>query len=328
MSFLPGNAQHIGARSSQQDSFGFGDPDDEEFLAHGGFVAVVCDGMGGMEHGDAASRMAVRAFLEAYQRKTPAESIPDALERSAREANDRVVEMAHEMGAAESVGTTLVAAVLIDSVGSGQEMYFISVGDSGLFHVSEGQMQTVNRPHIFGNLLDNAVARGAMSKEQAMLHPERESLTSFIGVEVLEEIDRNVDPWPIHDGDSILLASDGLFKTLSNDEIVGSLNGNPQMWPDALVARTLARKYEYQDNVTVLSVTVQDQPSTLKLPPPAVAVEKAMMPETTVLLPPRKNRTRKWVAAVLIGMIVIAIAGGGGRWWYKKHHPTPISEKK
>ena len=274
MSFLPGNAQHIGARSSQQDSFGFGDPDDEVFLAHGGFVAVVCDGMGGMEHGDLASRTAVRSFLDAYGRKNPAESIPAALERSVREANEQVVEMAHELGAASSVGTTLVAAVLANS-GREKAMYFISVGDSGLFHVSNGQIQTVNRPHIFANLLDSAVSRGAMSKEQALLHPERESLTSFIGVEVLEEIDQNLDPWPMSDGDSILLASDGLFKTLMTEEILGSLIGPPQQWPDALVARTLERKYEYQDNVTVLSVTVQDRPTTVKLPPPAVEVEKA-----------------------------------------------------
>lgn len=267
MSFLPGNAQHIGNRGSQQDSFGFGDPDDEAFLAHAGFVAIVCDGMGGMEHGDAASRMAVRAFLEAYRRKDPSESIPDALERSAREANTRVVEMAHELGAAESVGTTLVAAVLLDSGGINKSMYFISVGDSGLFYVSDGQIQTVNRPHVFANLLENAVNRGAMSREQALQHPERESLTSFIGVEVLEEIDRNLDPWPISDGDSILLASDGLFKTLSTEEILESLQGHPQSWPDTLVARTLAKKYEFQDNVTVLSVTVKDQPDTLKLPP-------------------------------------------------------------
>jgi PPM family protein phosphatase len=326
MSFLPGNAQHIGNRSSQQDSFGFGDLDDEAFLAHGGFVAVVCDGMGGMEHGDAASRMAVRAFLEAYRRKSPAESIPEALERSAHEANDRVVEMAHELGAAESVGTTLVAAVLVDAGPKNKAMYFISVGDSGLFHVSDGQIQTVNRPHVFANLLDNAVARGSMSREQALVHPERESLTSFIGVEVLEEIDRNVDPWPLSEGDSILLASDGLFKTLSPEEILSALNGPAQGWPDALVARTLAKQYEYQDNVTVLSVTLQDRPDTLKLPPPAVAVEKGETPEKTVLLPARKKRSRKLVAALLIAGI--AIAGGGGRWWYKKHHPAAMTEKK
>ncbi len=327
MSFLPGNAQHIGARSSQQDSFGFGDPDDEEFLAHGGFVAVVCDGMGGMEHGDAASRMAVRTFLEAYRRKTPQESIPNALERSVREANARVVEMAHELGAAESVGTTLVAAVMLDAESWNKQMYFISVGDSGLFFVSDGRIQTVNRPHVFGNLLDSAVARGAMTKEQALLHPERESLTSFIGVDVLEEIDRNIDPWPLSDGDSILLASDGLFKTLSTEEILASLEGRPQAWPEILVARTLDQKYEFQDNVTVLSVTVSNRPDTLKLPPPPPpAVELKKESEKTVMLPPPKKTSRKLVAALLIGTIGIGLAGGG--WWYKKHHTQAITEKK
>jgi PPM family protein phosphatase len=327
MRFLPGNAQHIGARHSQQDSFGFNDPDDAAFIQHGGFLAIVCDGMGGMEHGDLAGRTGVRAFLEAYARKTAQESVPAALDRSVREANARVVALAHSLGRAESIGTTLVAAALLDG-GPGQaRLYWVSVGDSGLFHVSDGQIQTVNRPHIFGNLLDNAVARGSMSKEQALLHPERESLTSFIGVEVLEEIDRNVDPWPISDGDSILLASDGLFKTLSPEEILESLNGHPQAWPDALVARTLAKKYEFQDNVTVLSVAVQDQPDTLKLPPPAVAVEREVKPEITVMLPPRQKRSRKLVAAGLIVLAGIA-AGGGGRWWYKKHHPAPVTEKK
>jgi len=327
MSFLPGNAQHIGARSSQQDSFGFGDPEDEAFLAHGGFVAVVCDGMGGMEHGDLASRTAVRTFLDAYRSKTPEESIPDALERSAREANDRVVEMAHSLGAAEGVGTTLVAAVLVESVLDSKSMYFISVGDSGLFHISDGQMQTVNRPHIFANILDTAVSRGTLSKEQALLHPERESLTSFIGVGVLEEIDRNVDPWPIAEGDTILLASDGLFKTLTAEEVLESCHGHPQSWPDALVARTLEQKYEYQDNVTVLSVTVRDKPDTLKLPPPAVAIEKTAAPKT-LPLPPRGKRSRRIIATVLGIAIAGTAVAGGGRWWYKKHHPVQATEKK
>jgi PPM family protein phosphatase len=326
MSFLPANAQHIGSRNSQQDSFGFGDLDDEAFLKHGGFVAVVCDGMGGMEHGDLASRTAVRTFLEAYHRKTPAETIPEALERSAREANDRVVEMAHELGAAESVGTTLVAATLVDAGASDKSMYFISVGDSGLFHVSGGQIQTVNRPHIFANLLDNAVSRGALSKEQAMLHPERESLTSFIGVDVLEEIDRNVEPWPLSDGDTILLASDGLFKTLKLDQILEKLNGHPQRWPDVLVARTLDAGYEYQDNVTVLSVTVKDGPDTLKLPPPAVEVPPVRA-EKTLVFPPKPKRPRKLLAAgLIIALSGIAVTGGG--WWYKRHHPPRITEKK
>jgi serine/threonine protein phosphatase PrpC len=186
------------------------------------------------------------------------------------------------------------------------------VGDSGLFYVSEGQIQTVNRPHIFANFLDKAVTRGAISKQQALLHPERESLTSYIGLGNLDEIDRNLDPWPLSDGDSILLASDGLFKTLSAGEILDSLKGLPQAWPDALVQRTLSKKHEFQDNVTVLSVTIQDHPQTLKVPPPA---EQEVAPAKTARLP----APRKLVGAALIVIAGTAILGGGGRWWYKRH---------
>ncbi len=72
-----------------------------------------------------------------------------------------------------------MATVLVDGGMRDRSMYFISVGDSGLFHVSEGQIQTVNRPHVFANILDSAVTRGSMSREDALLHPERESLTSL-----------------------------------------------------------------------------------------------------------------------------------------------------
>jgi protein phosphatase len=103
--YLHGDAQHIGSRRHQQDSFGFSDPD-EAFQAHGGFVAVVCDGMGGMEHGDIASQTAVRAVLEAYAPKTAEESIPQALERSVHQANERVFAAAQSLGVAEGAGTT------------------------------------------------------------------------------------------------------------------------------------------------------------------------------------------------------------------------------
>jgi len=254
MRFLPANAQHIGDRHTQQDSFGFGDLENRAFVAHGGFLAAVCDGMGGMEFGDAASRTAMQAFLGAYQAKTAEESIPQALERSVRAANDAVVALAHEYGLSEGMGTTLAAAALRDS-----ELYYISVGDSGIFHLRGGALQMINHPHVFANLLDAAVARGTMSQADAENHPERESLTSFIGAESLEEIDRNVEPIAIQEGDAILLASDGLFKTLSQGEMLACIAGarNPQSWPEALVAQTMAKKREHQDNVTVLAIAAE-----------------------------------------------------------------------
>lgn len=325
MHFLPGNAQHIGSRHSQQDSFGFGDPEDGEFLAHGGFLAVVCDGMGGMEYGDAASRTAVRAFLEAYRRKTPQESIPVALERSVHEANHQVVSLARRLGLPEGIGTTLVAAALHQ-----QSLYFVSVGDSGLFVSSGGDFRMVNHPHVFANVLDAAVARGAMSPEDALAHPERESLTSFIGIEALEEIDRNIHPFPLLEGGTILLASDGMFKTLTHQEIVACLGGNPQAWPEILVDRTLAKQREFQDNVTVLSVTLaaDDVPTlarTVALHGPEIlpalptlgsapAVDGLTPVESKVQNPKLTgsvSRNGLWIAIVIL--LLAAVAAG---WWY------------
>ena len=81
-------------------------------MHHAGSLAIVCDGMGGMEHGDAASRIAVSAFISAYEEKASAESIPEALVRSARYANQQVVGLATALNLLGGVGTTLVAAAV------------------------------------------------------------------------------------------------------------------------------------------------------------------------------------------------------------------------
>lgn len=254
MRFLSASAQHIGARPHQEDSFGFSDLGDRAFVAHAGYLAVLCDGMGGLQHGAEASRAAVDAFLACYRAKTEQETIPAALARSVYETNGQVVELARKLGAEDGMGTTLVAAALHKN-----SMYYVSVGDSGLFHLTRRGLGTINHPHVFATMLDQAVAQGVMSQQAALDHPERHALTSFIGVEPLSDVDGGADPLRLSPGDTILLASDGLFNTLTAREIRGALEGDPRKWPDVLIARTLAKKNEYQDNVTVLSLTLLSQ---------------------------------------------------------------------
>ena len=312
MRYLPAHVQHVGSRNYQQDCYGFADPADEAFSVHGGFLAVLCDGMGGMQHGDVASQTAVRAMLEAYARKPPQESIPEALARSARAANQRVIEAALGLGVEEGVGTTLVAAVL-----HRQALYFFSVGDSGLFHIRNGQLKMVNRPHVFSNLLDQAVASGKLSRAEAAQHPERDSLTSFIGIHELEEVDRNTEPWPVDAGDTILLASDGLFKTLEPVEIVQCLKGHPQSWPEALVERTLAQAHPGQDNVTVLSVTFDTGALGDWIRPVKDSVfSETPVAERTLPLPSAPPANAWLIAAAFLVLVAIGLGG----LWYFSHY--------
>lgn len=148
-----------------------------------------------MEHGGEASSNAVAVFLQAYGTKTADETIPAALQRSVRETNAQVVELARQLGATEGIGTTLIGTVLHKGL-----LHYISVGDSGLFHLSRGTLRLINHPHVFATFLDKAVERGVMTEQAALEHPERDALTSFIGADPLEEVDSNADPLRLSSG--------------------------------------------------------------------------------------------------------------------------------
>jgi protein phosphatase len=204
-----------------------------------------------MAHGDRASHTAVDAFVEAYLRKSPKDTIPAALDRALHAANDQVVEEARKLNLVEEMGTTLVAAVIRED-----ELHYISVGDSGLFHARSGQIRTMNRPHVFANYLDQAAEQGTITHHSAQTHPGRDLLTSFVGAQMLEEIDRSHRTAHLLPGDVILLASDGLFNTLSMEEIGAAVGQGGDGLAERLVAQTLAAENPMQDNVTILTLAL------------------------------------------------------------------------
>lgn len=294
MLLIPGNAQHIGHRQQQQDSFGFSNLGDAAFRKHGGILAVVADGMGGMANGDAASRAAVKAFLQAYESKAETEPIPDALLRSIQAANAGVYQVALEMDAAEEMGTTLIATVLHND-----QVHWVAAGDSGIFLYRNGEFTALNQPHVFAVELDEHAHHGRIKKADAMAHPEREALTSFVGMEKLVLVDRSLRPLQLRENDIVLLASDGLFKTLTLAEMAAAMNGDAQTVAETLVNRTIAAEKPYQDNVTVLAITVEKERPTV-----------ASIPATeTTRLPVTAKQQRSWLAMTLL-LAAVAVVGG------------------
>lgn len=242
------NAQHIGSRSYQEDYFAILDPVAADERERYGLLSVLADGMGGMSHGDAAAQLAVKAFVDSYREKAAGEPAGEALLRAARTANASVNAEARKRRIEREMGTTLVATAV-----AGDALHWISVGDSGLFLLREGRLTRLNRPHIFANVLEERLARGEVTREQALLHPQREALTSYVGGAEIQEIDQNAEPLPLHEGDVVLLASDGLFKSLSPAEIAKTLREavNPA---ETLVQRAVVSGGLRQDNVTVIAI--------------------------------------------------------------------------
>jgi PPM family protein phosphatase len=256
MQFVAGHAQHIGARGEQQDAFGFSNWTEEHFLAHAGFAAVLADGMGGMADGRIASTTGVRVFFESYRLKTEYESIGQALLRALRDANAAVYAHSQRMGTPGQVGSTFIACVL-----HAAHLYWVSVGDSVLYLFRENALYVLNTSHTYGQYLDQAAAEGKITVEQALQDGQREALTSYLGIGDLTHIDLAERPLPLQPGDRVLLASDGLFKTLTGMEIAGVMSREePLTASHRLVLLTMAKGRMYQDNVTVLCIAAGGDP--------------------------------------------------------------------
>lgn len=247
----PANAQHLGQRDSQQDAFGFSNFSNVVFARHGGYLAVLADGMGGLANGVWASAQSVRLFIEAYQAKSEDESPADALRRAVHVANAVVHDEAERLKLVDRMGTTLVAAVVRDS-----ELHWISVGDSRVYLFEAGQLRCLSVDHSYGEVLRQQVARGEISLSEAQAHPMRHALTSYLGRPEPLAVDASTAPLRITAGAWVLLCSDGLSGVLTEADMAAQLHGEPQQACDRLLQAAISRGLKNQDNTTVVLLHV------------------------------------------------------------------------
>ena len=139
--------------------------------AVGKIFAAVCDGIGGLPDGAEASRSAVQALLTAFH-KNP-QAAPSYLYRQAIDWMDRAVAEQTAGG-----GSTIVS-VWVRSGG----LYWLSIGDSGLFLLRGGSLQRLVPEHNYAALLKQRLEGGEISQ----LLYDREigrgrALTSYLGM--------------------------------------------------------------------------------------------------------------------------------------------------
>ncbi|MFZ4703962.1 MAG: PP2C family protein-serine/threonine phosphatase, partial [Candidatus Methylumidiphilus sp.] len=220
-----GNAQTLGARSEQQDAFGFTDKDDVKFVSHGGLAVVVADGMGGHAYGRESSQIAVNAFLQDYMAKPEEATIPDALFQAFHAANRAVCDFAKGTGEAGNCGTTLVAAVVHPST---LTLHWIGTGDSRLYLFRHPELIQMTMDTNYGNQLLSDQIKGLSLYGFFDAVADSQSLTSYLGLDPLEEIDRSLRGFTLKAGDWIMLCTDGVYNTLIENEMIDCLIDNPQ----------------------------------------------------------------------------------------------------
>ncbi len=248
LTVIPSNYQHVGSRGNQEDSFAFSDLGDQAMIDRVGVMAVVADGMGGLEYGEEASRVAVASFLSEYSMEIEKESINDRLNRAITVANTAVYDLAYKGAKGEiDLGTTIVAAVVLRG-----QLYWVSAGDSRLYLYRENYLQQLTLDHIYANHLQVDVENGKLTQDEADRNPERNYLTSYLGLPRISELDYSKQPLHLQAGDKVLLCSDGLYDTLQEAAIAAVLdNSGAADYAEELVKAALAAGNPHQDNITV-----------------------------------------------------------------------------
>ena len=209
-------------------------------------VFVVADGMGGQEHGERASSLAVEIIPRAIQIHLNAHVDPrQAVLQALGEANRAILEASRHQLAGRRMGTTAVLAVR-----QADQMYVAGLGDSRAYLIRDGQVEQLTIDHTVADaLLRNA----ALTPEQARHSPYRHVLYKFLGCADMSD-SAEVRPFTPQPGDRLVLASDGLTNFISHDDLKqgAARHADPQELANGLV--TLALERGSNDNVTCVVV--------------------------------------------------------------------------
>lgn len=228
---VAGAATHQGGRKNNQDAVVVGDG-----------LFGLADGVGGLSSGEVASRLALDALNADY---VTDRSVAGLL-HACQQANLAVLRRADRE--AVTMGTTLVAVAVTADAG----VVAAHVGDSRLYRLRDGHLDLLTRDHT---VIAELLRAGAVSEEAADEHPHRNVLTRAIGVGA--DVDVDCVELSCQPGDRLLLCSDGLFKTLSTEEIEEILGSEPK--PEDAAEQLVAAAVEQHsdDNVSAVVVNVE-----------------------------------------------------------------------
>ena len=237
-------------RQDNQDSFII-----ESCTARDSLIVALCDGMGGAKAGGLASRLSNRAFVSyIYAKLTSRTRRPidyrTMLQAACDEANSVSYEYSQFDDAYKGMGTTIVGGV-INGSGNG---YIINVGDSRAYHITAEGITRVTKDH---SLVESMVDRGDITAEEARRHPNRNLITRALGPDVSADSDGYI--CPMAPGDYLLLCTDGLVDTVTDQEMLFEvIHGEG---PDSCLDRLLAisKSRGASDNVTAVLMLMRKQ---------------------------------------------------------------------
>ena len=212
-------------------------------------LLVVCDGMGGANAGNVASRFAAQVFTESIKaeltRPLDAKERQELMAHALEEANQTVFSLAGRQPEFRGMGTTLVAALV-----QGGEATILNVGDSRAYLFDGENLRQLTEDHSY---VEEMRRQGRITAEVARTHPQKNLITRAVGVEPAVEGD--LFEVALRKNGVLLLCSDGLSGMAEDQQIAAAIKNAKTLALAGDALLNLAMEGGGRDNITVALFT-------------------------------------------------------------------------
>ena len=246
LSYQCAAVQGIGARDYQEDAWKLVNADDVTAAKRQGLLAMVADGMGGMQGGALASATGIQtmaADFSCMDRTMPiAPQLKDSLLRASKEVYRRLDGYG---------GSTMIACMLYE-----EQLFYAGLGDSYLYLLRDHALVRINREQtvLQGHRMTR-VRCGEMDVRAFGGVSQPEAVTGFLGLQNTEDVDWLRRGLPLKNGDVLLLCSDGVGGVLSENEIRACMRcSSAGDAAAALKQGVLGKSLAHQDNFTAIVI--------------------------------------------------------------------------
>lgn len=209
----------------------------------GDLLFVVCDGLGGHNKGDFASKLAIDMLMTAFANNRgffTTRSIKRFFQKNIKAINKAIFEESILAKDMSNMSTTLNATILTRN-----HLANINIGDSRFYLATDDELLQISEDQTVVGYL---VRTNQITPEAALTHPKRHMLTNALGTMPTVSFDfKRV----LYRGERILLCSDGLYNMLDPEDILDILNTTQTVESkvDSLIA--LANNRGGADNIGI-----------------------------------------------------------------------------
>lgn len=212
-------------------------------------LAVICDGMGGLDKGELASSTVIRAFDHWFEKRLPHIEASSEIKKEWMNLIESESKRIRNYGVKNQIelGTTITAILFID-----KKWFAVNVGDSRIYEL-KWKIRQLTKDQTF---VQRELDAGRITKEESLNHPKRSVLLQCIGT---DSVTPDFFTGKIKKGGLYVLCSDGFRHMISSKEIYKGLQGiksEEDLKQKLFGLIELNKKRKEADNITAIGVKI------------------------------------------------------------------------